>query len=570
MDAQFQPGSISVLKSKTDPTHPADGQLVGESDVTEGRVDSPVSNAIIHRLANQRPALLARFGPEAVMAAVDEVAEWVGDVDEIGSSDVSGWVADVERYLRTSAGEGIAEANPNQQISRYNPDGNTYKGSANKMPVLDPQDPVHNADRFGPEHDEPYEQDDYDKAELRSILAKQMESLSKVQRIVIKARFYDDMTFDQIANRLGITTERVRQIEAAGLRTLLHPNRSNVLRAFAEQGVAEGKLNETRDQLWTWVQSKFPKTQWPEYVQRDFLYAKAKGNQNQKDLEDFLDEIQRDFGRVRWQLEKLPITLDVFTPKTQRMIKEREGGSSNPYQVPKDAERHALQQKMIQQKGVSQEPIIVAKLSNGYDLIEGWHRTIQHLKAFPQGYTGPAWVCTGATYKSESVEQGAAEGKKHVSPSGVETNMAPSDDDYDINYGKNGVVSEFRKAQGVAEGRAGVDDTDTVGFSVNSEAAYTAVMKRFGDYIDQDETSGVMYAPARVWPRIEMVAFDADGEGAVRDDGVAENDRSEMDTPEFQRALSSVKKKAAQGPMTTVYDPKTRKYKVVPVNTQGK
>jgi GNAT superfamily N-acetyltransferase len=43
-------------------------------------------------------------------------------------------------------------------------------------------------------------------------------------------------------------------------------------------------------------------------------------------------------------------------------------------------------------------------------LIEGWHRTIQHLTAFPQGYTGPAWVCTGATYKSESVEQGVAEG----------------------------------------------------------------------------------------------------------------------------------------------------------------
>ncbi len=177
-----------------------------------------------------------------------------------------------------------------------------------------------------------------------------------------------------------------------------------------QPGVAESNLNEYRDQLWTWVQSKFPRTQWPEYVQRDFLYAKAKGNKNRKDLEDFLDEVQRDFGRVKWQLEKLPITLDIFTPKTQRMIQSREGGSSNPYQVPKDAERHSLQQKMIQQKGVSQEPIIVAKLGNGYDLIEGWHRTIQHLKEFPQGYTAPAWVGYGATYTSESVEQGVAEG----------------------------------------------------------------------------------------------------------------------------------------------------------------
>jgi len=81
--------------------------------------------------------------------------------------------------------------------------------------------------------------------------------------------------------------------------------------------------------------------------------------------------------------------------------------------------------------------------------------------------------------------------------------------------------------QGVEEGRAGVDDTDTVGFSVNTEAAYTAVMKRFGDVIDHDETSGVMYAPARVWPQIEMVAFDADGEGAMRDEGIAEEQLDE-------------------------------------------
>ena len=86
-----------------------------------------------------------------------------------------------------------------------------------------------------------------------------------------------------------------------------------------------------------------------------------------------------------------------------------------------------------------------------------------------------------------------------------------------------GTALRLVKDPGVAEGYAGVDDTDTVGFSVNTEAAYTAVMKRFGDVIDHDETSGVMYAPARVWPQIEMVAFDADGEGATRDDGIDES-----------------------------------------------
>jgi hypothetical protein len=91
------------------------------------------------------------------------------------------------------------------------------------------------------------------------------------------------------------------------------------------------------------------------------------------------------------------------------------------------------------------------------------------------------------------------------------------------------------------EGRAGVDDTDTVGFSVNSEAAYTAVMKRFGDVIDHDETSGIMYAPAGVWPRIEMVAYDADGEGATRvEDDMMEAERNEMDTDAVQAALKKM------------------------------
>lgn len=37
----------------------------------------------------------------------------------------------------------------------------------------------------------------------------------------------------------------------------------------------------------------------------------------------------------------------------------------------------------------------------------------------------------------------------HISPSGVKTNMNPMDDDYEINYGKNGLVAKFRKDKGL-------------------------------------------------------------------------------------------------------------------------
>jgi hypothetical protein len=53
----------------------------------------------------------------------------------------------------------------------------------------------------------------------------------------------------------------------------------------------------------------------------------------------------------------------------------------------------------------------------------------------------------------KSIKEGVAEvSNQHISPSGVKTNMDPSDDDYDINYGKNGLVAKFRKAKGMSGG----------------------------------------------------------------------------------------------------------------------
>ena len=66
--------------------------------------DSPVAGAITRRIMHQRPDLL-KFGPQAVMAAIDDVADYVGDVEEIGSSDVSGWVKQVERMLNENPPE---------------------------------------------------------------------------------------------------------------------------------------------------------------------------------------------------------------------------------------------------------------------------------------------------------------------------------------------------------------------------------------------------------------------------------------------------------------------------------
>jgi flagellar hook-basal body complex protein FliE len=66
-----------------------------------GVEDSPVVNSITRRIINQRTDLLAKHGPEKVAQAIDSVAHFVGDVDEIGSSDISGWVKQVEDELNS-------------------------------------------------------------------------------------------------------------------------------------------------------------------------------------------------------------------------------------------------------------------------------------------------------------------------------------------------------------------------------------------------------------------------------------------------------------------------------------
>jgi hypothetical protein len=257
--------------------------------------------------------------------------------------------------------------------------------------------------------------------------------------------------------------------------------------AFLDDGqesVAEG-LTEARNSLFAFVKQHFPS--WPDYVLKDFLYAQAKGIRDQAELDDFLKRNKQDFGNCKWTLTKLPITFDIFTPKTQRMLASREGGSSNTFQVPRDAERHAQQSQMIQQKGVSAEPIIVAKLSNGYDLIEGWHRTIQHLKAFPQGYTGPAWVCTGATYKSESVEQGILEGSGE-DPLDLSSDYAL----YIANAGRHMMTQLTNLAKKI---------------QTDSTAAQNAKRWNLGDYMHQHYETDDMNAINRVFEEYGVGGF---------------------------------------------------------------
>ena len=86
-----------------------DADEYGDDEIDEDAGPSPVAGAIVNRIMRQRVDLLKQYGPELVGAAVDNVADYVGDVEEIGTSDVSAWVAQVERMLKENPPDAFAE-----------------------------------------------------------------------------------------------------------------------------------------------------------------------------------------------------------------------------------------------------------------------------------------------------------------------------------------------------------------------------------------------------------------------------------------------------------------------------
>ena len=84
--------------------------------VNENSEDNPVAGAITRRIMMQRLDLLSKYGPVKVMAAIDEVADFVGDVEEIGSSDVSGWVKHVEQMLGN-----MGDMDESEQVDELSP-----------------------------------------------------------------------------------------------------------------------------------------------------------------------------------------------------------------------------------------------------------------------------------------------------------------------------------------------------------------------------------------------------------------------------------------------------------------
>jgi GNAT superfamily N-acetyltransferase len=186
-------------------------------------------------------------------------------------------------------------------------------------------------------------------------------------------------------------------------------------------------LIEYRDRLLQYVKSLLPT--WPEYVLKDWLVPNKGDFSNLPDTELKNGIMEKLKGQglspsTKWQLvPDMKFTMDMFEPITTQRLVGRAGGKSDlGMKIPKDAERHATQAALAQQQGgVRKEPVLLIKTANGYELLEGWHRTIQHFARYPNGYTGPAYVAVAQG------QQGVAEGSEHYN--GIEISMEKEDDE---------------------------------------------------------------------------------------------------------------------------------------------
>jgi len=102
-------------------------------ELNEGQEDSAVASALTRRIMSQRLDLLKKYGPVKVTQAIDSAAEFFGDVEEIGSSDLNAYMQYVEKELG-----GMAEAiDPNNPRDYEIP---AYQRKEKGMPPLHPSD----------------------------------------------------------------------------------------------------------------------------------------------------------------------------------------------------------------------------------------------------------------------------------------------------------------------------------------------------------------------------------------------------------------------------------------------
>jgi hypothetical protein len=142
----------------------------------------------------------------------------------------------------------------------------------------------------------------------------------------------------------------------------------------------------------------------PDYVFKELFYAhdgffKTTFMEMVEDEDDEhdIDNMFLEWSDLKWHNKIIDVSIGDFTPQVQELIKERDFGSVNLEAVPDDDKRTLVQRELAAKRtGGHNEPVILLETSSGYDLLEGWHRTMSILKHEPTGAKLNAWIGYGS------------------------------------------------------------------------------------------------------------------------------------------------------------------------------
>jgi hypothetical protein len=99
MAVDSNPANKQIIKQALQDLEARYGNLKNTVKEESSTASEAVERAILNRIMVAHTDLLMKFGPDKVMQAAEEVAYNVGDVDEIGTSDVSAYVNQVKQIL---------------------------------------------------------------------------------------------------------------------------------------------------------------------------------------------------------------------------------------------------------------------------------------------------------------------------------------------------------------------------------------------------------------------------------------------------------------------------------------
>jgi hypothetical protein len=161
----------------------------------------------------------------------------------------------------------------------------------------------------------------------------------------------------------------------------------------------------------------------PEYVFNE-LYFTDKGffkEEFAKMIEDDYDDEEiiltfEEWIDLKWKKKAITVNISDFAPNTQEKMKMRGMGSISLRDVPNDNERNTFQRNaVLKTKQGKNEPVILVKGRNGYNLLEGWHRTMAILTLGSEGTSDyekwdkvklNAWIGTGESADEISLALG--------------------------------------------------------------------------------------------------------------------------------------------------------------------